>query len=582
MRRAWAFERSWSKAEILEAYLNLVPFRGELEGITAASYLLFDKAPHGLTKGEATVLAVMLRAPNASPQLLLRRAERLYDARSDTMSRDEISKSVALVMHAPVSFSDRTSLAPHLARRLLSEQGRHTPVQSTLESRIQRFALETLRRQLLAVHEQGVEDGAVLVVDNATGDVLAYVGGSGELSSASYVDGAQARRQAGSTLKPFLYGLALENRLLTPASLLEDAPLDVAVAGGVYRPRNYDEQFKGLISMRTALASSLNVPAVRTLALVGEDVFTQKLRALGLQGVAESGEFYGPSLALGSVDVTLWELVNAYRTLANGGEWSPLRMTVEEVTSRKSQVESQKFTSARRVYSAETAFLVSSILSDRESRSATFGLENVLATPFWSAVKTGTSKDMRDNWCVGYSSRYTAGVWVGNFSGAPMKNVSGVTGAAPIWAEMMTWLQHVTPSQPPRPPSGVVAHRVVFPQRIEAEREEWFFQGTEPRDVTPDLAREQARIVAPVDGVLIALDPDIPPARQRIVFGAASSQATLYWRLDGTRVGTAAWPFLWEPRPGRHTLTLCDEHDAPVDTIRFSVRGLAEHVAGRN
>src|SRR5262249_53509410 len=152
---------------------------------------------------------------------------------------------------------------------------------------------ETLRRHLLAVRAQRVEDGTVLVVDNATGEILAYVGGSGELSGAPYVDGVQARRQAGSTLKPFLYGLALERRVLTPASLLEDTPLDLAVAGGLYRPQNYDDHFKGLVTVRTALASSLNVPAVRTLTLIGAEAFIQQLRRLGFVGLMESGEYYG-------------------------------------------------------------------------------------------------------------------------------------------------------------------------------------------------------------------------------------------------------------------------------------------------
>lgn len=577
MQHAWALEKSWSKAEILETYLNLVSFRGELEGITAAAYLLFDKAPHGVTGAEATILAVMLRSPNASLSLLLRRAERLRNVQADLASREEILKAAALAVRAPVSFSERISLAPHVARRVLSDPGQAAPVRSTLDSRAQRFAIETLHRQLLAVREQRVDDGAVLVVDNATGEVLAYVGGSGALSSATYVDGVRARRQAGSTLKPFLYGLALDARVLTPASLLDDAPLDLAVAGGVYRPQNYDEQFKGLISVRTALASSLNVPAVKTLALVGADAFSQKLHALGFQSIAEAGEFYGPSLALGSVDVNLWELVNAYRTLANGGSWGPLRLVRDETSEAQSFPTEQQ----ERLYSEAAAFLLSHILSDRESRSLTFGLENPLATPFWSAVKTGTSKDMRDNWCIGYSSRYTVGVWVGNFSGAPMKNVSGVTGAAPVWAEIMSWLHRTTASVPPRPPHNVVVQSIAFPRGVESGRDEWFLQGTEPYGASRELAHAPAHIRTPVDGVVIALDPDIPSSRQRVTFEAQSGQSPFSWVLDGMSLGPAATPFLWEPQPGRHTLTLNDAQGRPVEVVRFVVRGRFVQDVGR-
>jgi hypothetical protein len=282
--------------------------------------------------------------------------------------------------------------------------------------------------------------------DNATGEVLAYVGGSGELASARHVDGVRARRQAGSALKPFLYGLALEMRLVTPATVLEDAPLELAVTGGLYRPRNYDERFRGRVTARTALAASLNVPAVRVLGLVGGEPFAERLRQLGLGGLDEAADFYGPALALGAAEVSLWELVGAYRALARGGVWGPLTLLPRETAARPPE---------RRVYPEPVAFLVGDILAGRESRSATFGLENALATRFWTAVKTGTSKEMRDNWCVGYSLRYTAGVWVGNFSGAPMHDVSGVTGAAPVWRELMAWLHRATPGRaPPRPPAS--------------------------------------------------------------------------------------------------------------------------------
>ncbi len=200
---------------------------------------------------------------------------------------------------------------------------------STLDSRVQRLAIDRLKHHLIPLKAQNVKDGAILIAENRTGDVLAYVSHSGEPFSRRFVDGVQAKRQAGSTLKPFLYGLAFDQRILTPASILDDGPLDVPVLGGIYQPKDYDSEFKGPVTSRIALASSLNVPAVRTLSLVGLEPFLNKLRQLGIKGLNESGDFYGPSLALGSVDVSLWELVNAYRALANEGSWSELRLTSE-------------------------------------------------------------------------------------------------------------------------------------------------------------------------------------------------------------------------------------------------------------
>ena len=569
MRAAWAIERRWSKAEILEAYLNRVTFRGELQGISAAASVLFGKAPHGITQAEAAVLASLLRSPNAGQMAVTRRALALVEAVRQTVSRGEIQTAVTRSLDAPPGTGPRVSLAPHAARRLLravpGPAPTFAPVRSSLDGSLQRIGADSLRRHLLAARERHVQDGALLVVDNQSGDVLAYVGGSGDLSSAPYVDGIRARRQAGSTLKPFLYALAVERRLLTPASLLEDTPLDLSVAGGLFRPKNYDDQFRGLVTVRTALAGSVNVPAVRTLDLVGLETFVDRLRRLGFEGLTESGDYYGPSLALGSADVSLWSLVNAYRALANGGVWTPLRMTPGELPG----------TTRRRLYSAETAFLISNILADRESRSQTFGLENALATPFWTAVKTGTSKEMRDNWCIGYSRRYTLGVWVGNFSGEPMRDVSGVTGAAPVWAEVMAWLHRNVPSVPPKPPAGLLARRVAFPRDIEPERVEWFLAGTEPQAVAQTLALDHPRILAPVQGTLIALDPDIPPSRQRVVFEAEAAHVPVRWILDGADIGSAADLLAWEPASGRHTIALADEERRILDAVAFEVRGAA-------
>jgi penicillin-binding protein 1C len=279
-------------------------------------------------------------------------------------------------------------------------------------------------------------------------------------------------------------------------------------------------------------------------------------------GAIESGDYYGPSLALGSVDASLWELVHAYRTLANGGVWSPLRLTPGEPAARDS----------RRVYSEATAFLLSHILSDRDSRSVTFGLESPLATRFWSAVKTGTSKEMRDNWCVGYTRQYTVGVWVGNLSGEPMRDVSGVTGAAPVWGEIMAWLHRTTPSLPVEPPAGVLERPVTSPDGIEPGRNEWFLQGTEPRPSAERLAGGFPRIRMPVSGEVIALNPDIPAAHQRVVFAGEGTSTGQHWMLNGQELGPGTDLLLWEPMPGRHTLSLVDHERRALETVHFEVR----------
>jgi penicillin-binding protein 1C len=574
MRAARELEKTWTKAEILEAYLNLAGFRGELTGIDAAARGLFDKRPAGLGDAESLILAALIRSPNAKPADVARRVCALAADLPSGPGCESLRTLTLNTLSGRYPIVPAASLAPHLARRLIQDNAAPTlfppftkggslmpplpnggSITTTLDADLQRFVLATLKEQLAHLAPRNVQDAAALVVDNAGGEVLAYASLSAAESASPHSDGVQAPRQAGSTLKPFLYGLALENRLLTAASPLEDSPLSIATGAGEYAPRNYDHTHRGLVSLRTALAGSLNIPAVRTLQLTGLEPFAARLARFGFQGLTEAADFYGYALALGSLDVRLEELVNAYRALANGGLFEPPRFTPNDPKSP-----------GRRVQSRETAFLIADILSDRQARSVTFGLENPLATRFWTAVKTGTSKDMRDNWCVGFSSRYTVGVWVGNFSGGAMHDVSGISGAAPAWAAIMARLHADTPSRAPKPPKGLMGKLVQPPG--EAARTEWFLPGSEPATTTWSAASPPAEIVQPGDGAILALDPDIPPDRQRLVFQARNAPAQSRWLLDDTHLDSPDWPLA----RGKHLLILMDRDGLERDRVRFEVR----------
>ncbi|MET0982084.1 MAG: penicillin-binding protein 1C [Telluria sp.] len=547
-------EAGWSKQQILEAYLNLAPFRGELQGIGAAARVLFRKAPSGLDQAESVILAALLRAPGAAPKAVARRACALARELSSSTTCAAIEWQAEVALGRPAALPAEAG-ARQAARKLLGDGG--LAGRSTLDAGLQRFALDALRRHLRALADRNAGDGALVVIDNASGELLAYVGNSGN----SEVDGVIALRQAGSTLKPFLYQLAFERRLLTAASLLDDSPLDVAAGAGMYVPQNYDRQFKGYASVRTSLASSLNIPAVRTLLGTGLERFHARLQALDLSSLTEDAQFYGPSLALGSADVSLLELTNAYRTLANGGVHG-------SVTLRPGALEA-----GRRVLDAGASFIVGDILADRGARSATFGLRSELATAYWSAVKTGTSKDMRDNWCLGYSDRYTVGVWVGNFDGQPMWDVSGVSGAAPVWRDVMDYLHRDRPGRQGAAPPALVRRAVRFAPAHEAPRTEWFLAGTETDlvEAVPP-ARRAPQIVYPADGSIIAIDPDIPEQVERIVLRAQAGQG-LNWRLDGTHIAEADAPASWRPLAGEHRLELVDRAGKVIASSRFEVRG---------
>ena len=639
-------EARWRKDEILEAYLNLVPFRGEIVGVDALSRTLFGKAAHGLDEREAAVAAALVRAPNSKAAQVAQRACAVLKLMQSPQKPDcdalDLFTAGALQRKA---FDASEGMAPHFARRLVAMQapspqpspaggrgsntsalvlpslllrgegwGEGIPhsIQSTLRAPLQRFAVQTMQQHLRELRGRHVEDGAIVVLDNATGQVLAWVCSSNALSKAADVDGVMAMRQPGSTLKPFLYAQATAEKRMTAASLLEDSSTQIPTASGLYIPQNYDRQFKGFVSSRTALGASLNVPAVRTLVMVSPEAFAKQLKSAGLP-LREGGDFYGYSLALGSSEVSLLNLTNAYRTLANGGQVGAIKFAEPPPLPSPGRGgsnagNSHSLPSRGRVgvgaspspaIDPRAAFIVTDILADPMARARTFGTDSVLSTRFWTAVKTGTSKDMRDNWAVGYSQRYTVGVWVGNASGAPMWDVSGTSGAAPIWAALMNHLHRTEPSRAPTPPPGVLQAQVAF-AGTEAARTEWFIAGTEQSQFAINSGASRARIdsakgqkdtqfealqaenvskiTSPASGTIVALDPDIPPNRQRLTFTADGKNTV--WRMDGKPFAKGA-EAQWLPWPGRHVVQLLDAKGAVIDEIKLEVRGAGLKAAAK-
>lgn len=529
--RALILETFWTKQEILEAYINLVSFRGDLVGLGAAAKGLFQKEPHGLTREESLILSALLSSPNASPARVASRACR-YTGPDECGALQNLSQK-HLTQRARLPKINSPAL--HFTRLFPDTD---EVVKTTLDRDIQRVSQEAIQAHLLSLKHQNVKDAAVLVVNHRTNEVLAYVGSSGELSTAPEVDGVRALRQAGSTLKPFLYAKAFEQNLLTPDSLLDDSPFQVQTPHGIYSPENYDRSFQGVVPARIALASSLNIPAVRIIELLSVDEFYKTLSDLGFP--LKARQTYGHSLALGAADVSLKDLVSAYGALARSGLNQSIRLIPDDLSE------------SHRIFSTETTQQVTKILSDKDNRILTFGFDNALTTPYATAVKTGTSKDMRDNWCLGYTDTYVVGVWVGNFDGSPMWNVSGVTGAAPIWRTIMDALHpesyKVVTSTPNEPKANHLA-----------------------------LREKRGRIIYPVSHTLIAFDPDIPADNQAVVFEHSSDHPVL-WELDGKPLADD-FILLAQLKSGRHQLRLKNLTNEVLDTVSFEVRGKSSAIA---
>ncbi len=453
---ALRIEASLSKRDILAQYLNRAPFGAGVRGIDAASRYWFDKAPRDLSLAEAATLAAIPRGPavyaiDRHPDRVLRRRDRILErmGHAGWISHEEAERAEREPL---VARPGRGGFgAPHLVEALRAGQGPLWPraigetpaqagverVETTIDGSLQREIELATGQQVAALGGKHVTAASAVVLDNASGDVLAYVGSPafGDEASGGQNDGVQALRQPGSTLKPFVYGLAMERLGWTAATLLPDLELRVAVPEGTYMPMNFDERYHGPVRLRDALGSSLNVPAVWTAEQVGTGPVLDRLRDLGFVSLTRSDGWYGPAIVLGDGEVTLLQLASAYAALARGGVFREPR-AVKRILRAGGAADIEP-APERRVMPADVAAVLADVLSDSTARIAAFGERSALDLPFAVAAKTGTSKGSRDNWTVGYTREVTVAVWVGNFDGSPMRGTSGITGAAPLFHAAM-------------------------------------------------------------------------------------------------------------------------------------------------
>ena len=439
--RALALERRYSKDEILEAYLNVVIFGPHVQGVEAASLYYFARPARRVGLSDAALLVALLRGPSHyNPR---RHPERAILRRNWVLERvfalgDLEQDSLESLKKLPLELSYQKSqkFSPHYLQRLktlgfFSKEetiNREGVLRTELDLDLQISVEDIVKDEIDHLKEKHVQQAAVLVVENSTGAILSYVGSVDFSSKEGHgeVDGVFAKRQPGSTLKPFVYELAFEQGRLGAHSILADLPLQLETPAGSYHPQNYDKNFRGPISLRFALGQSLNLPALRVTQLLGVDHALNALKRWGFDSLELEPEHYGEGLVLGDGEVTLYELVRAYSAIARGGKYLDLRFTKDERAKE-----------TRQVARPEAIALLSSILSDDRARSAHLGKRTLLHFDFPVAAKTGTSKHSRDNWVLGFSSEVTVGVWVGNFDGSPMNKTSGMTGAAPIFRRVM-------------------------------------------------------------------------------------------------------------------------------------------------
>lgn len=614
--RAKAWEAVWAlrlehrltKNEILALYVNLAPYGNQIQGAARASRAYFGRDVASLTTAEAAFLAALPQQPSRfnpwrRPDAARGRQARILDRmRAQGWLAPEAHAS-ARAERLTLARDSAVTVAPHFIERVLGQpraQGARR-IETTLDASLQRTVHGIIARERASLERHDAGNVAVAVLDNRSGEWLVWEG-SGDYFDArrgGAIDGVVAPRQPGSALKPFTYAAAFE-RGWHPGRVLADVPsqFPTADAGILYSPRNYDGRFRGPLLARAALAGSENVPAVALASAIGVAPIARLLRHAGLTTLDHTVSHYGLGLTLGNAEVRLDELVAAYALFARGGETVPptmVRAIDGQTISRGNTI---------RLVSERTAFWITDILSDNDAREYVFGRGGSLEFPFPVAAKTGTSQAYHDNWAVGYTPEVTVGVWVGNFDRRPLRGSSGVTGAGPIFHEVLLAavervrgalpLADTTPIR--ATPPDVVRQEIcalsgmVAGQACPVRRAEWLAVGhhdatcdwhhlsdeglvtiwpeeyrawvrnqggdssrafadgwpSSPRVRTtvvrpPSAATTRLHITRPLSGALFLIDPTLRPEFQTLSLEArGGSPGPLEWFVDDDLVGTAA------------------------------------------
>ncbi len=550
-------ETRHSKAAILECYLNQVPYAARRRGVLPASRYYFGRDLDTLSAREALALAVMVRAParlnvHTAPQAVDRAVRRLA-ARMRTAGMLSAAQWAAVNRgEFPPAAPEPATDASHFARFVLARTAADTNrLTTTLDRDIQRVGQQILDQQLRSLRQRNVANGALLVVDHRRSEVLAWVVGRAgkSLATANAYDAVRTPRQPGSTLKPFVYALAM-SRSWTPATMIDDRPLSESVGLGLHTYQNYSRRYYGPLSLREALGNSLNIPALKAIQYVGAANLLDTLHALGIRSLDRHPDVYGDGLALGNGEVTLFELVQAYAALARGGVFAPLQVLAEPPSRALT----------RRVFSPEVASLTGHILSDGDARRLEFSADGILDMPIQTAVKTGTSSDYRDAWAVGYNYGYTVGVWMGNLDRRPMKAVTGSVGPALVLRSVMAELVRGQAVAPLYCSRRLVQATVCIADGRLADgdcdrREEWFVPGKMP--AARVLPAGAFRIRQPSAGLQMAMDPRIPDDLEAFEFELApqGDVVRVEWFLNGRLLARTREPrYLWSVAPGAHRL----------------------------
>jgi penicillin-binding protein 1C len=599
-------EMTWTKRQILTAYLNHLDYGNLRIGAAEATRFYFQKPVSDLSLAECALLAGLPQSPSRLNPI--RHPERAISRRDTVLKRLALAGNhpparIAAALAEPLKLRplDESQPAPWLAELATTHEAK---IQTTLDLPLQRDLEAIVREETAKLKEANLRHAAVVIIHNPTGEILALV------SSADWDDprggqlnGALTPRSPGSTLKPFTYLLAMERLHRIPSSILADIPTPFRTEQGLDLPENYDRTYRGPVTLRAALASSLNVPALRELnSLGGPRPLYEFLVSLGITTLGKDPELHGLGLTLGNAPVKLIELTNAYATIARQGRHFPPTLFPS------------KFNVGSSMFDVQSAYLIADILSDSNARAPSFQPGGPLDLPFRCAVKTGTSSDFHDNWCIGFTPEFTVGVWAGNFEQQPMKGLSGIAGAGPIFHRAMvrahrdsppTWftrppdlveittdprngklvpadsrntLRDLAPANQIPPAATPADYDATGKSLLDPSFAEWFASRHNIRraDLALDFTQvppEPLRIISPADNATFLLDPEIPSGSDKLR-PVTNLPGTAKWHSDTLRIEPASPEPIIHLTAGTHILTVTDPSTGVIKTLTLRVKSL--------
>ncbi len=598
-------EMTWTKKEILTAYLNRLDYGNLRIGSGEAARFYFQKPLTDLSLAECGLLAGLPQAPSRLNPV--RHPKRAFVRRNIVLERlatagNQNAERIRAALIEPVILRPIIESKP--APWLAAQAAGSSSLTTTLDLPLQRDLESIVREETAKLKYANLRHAAVVVIHNPTGEILALV------SSADWNDprggqlnGALSPRSPGSTLKPFTYLLALRRNHRTPGSILADIPTPLRTPQGLDLPENYDRQYRGPVTLRTALACSLNIPALREMNLLGGPrPLHSLLETLGITTLGDDPDLHGLGLTLGNAPVRLLELTNAYATLARQGRHFPPILFPSN------------FTEGRSVFDIRSAWLIADILSDPQARAPSFQPGGPLDLPFRCAVKTGTSSDFHDNWCLGFTPEFTVGVWAGNFEHQPMKSLSGIDGAGPIFHRSMLRLHRDAKSSwfakpkelleividlrngklvpdgtkyarcdhapSDHPPTTAISNDYTPDGKalLDPIYAEWFASKYNSRrgELAMDTAapaREPLRIISPAADATFLLDPEIPSGSNRLR-PVTNLPGTALWSSDTLRIEPAKPEPIIHLTVGTHAITATDPVTGVVHMLKLRVKKL--------